>query len=149
MITSELTLRPATPADAEAVAALFTASRSLLDFLPLLHTAEEDRGFIRDVVLANAVVTVAEDGNGIAGFIAETPGWIEHLYVAPDRLGAGVGSSLLAVAMSRQEAIELWCFAGNSRGRAFYEKHGFRPVEHTDGSGNEARMPDIRYRWGR
>ena len=47
-----VTLRPSRPDDADAIADIFTRSRGLLTFLPVLHTADEDRGFIRDVVMA-------------------------------------------------------------------------------------------------
>jgi putative acetyltransferase len=140
-------LRPATPADADEIAALFSASRGLLTFLPPLHTLAEDRNFIVHHVMSDCVVTIAERDGTIAGFIAETPGWIEHLYVAPDAVGSGIGPALLDAAKSRQSQIELWCFAANKRGRAFYERHGFVAVERTDGARNEEKLPDIRYRW--
>lgn len=144
-----VTLRPAAPDDAEAIAALFSASRRLLAFLPELHSVEEDRQFIRDMVMPDCVVTVAVHDGAIAGFIAERDGWIEHLYVGPHRLGAGVGSALLAQAQNRNERLDLWCFAANRRARTFYERHGFVAIEETDGAGNEAHAPDIRYRWQR
>ena len=75
--------------------------------------------------------------------------WIEQLYVAPRALRAGIGSALLADAKARNAALELWCFADNMPARAFYERRGFAIVEETDGRGNEARAPDIRYRWTR
>jgi len=144
-----IVLRPATAHDADAIAALFTASRKLLDFLPPLHSAEEDRAFIADIVLPGQRVTLAVSGDRVAGFLAEEPGWINHLYVAPEALGRGIGSMLLADAKTRHETLELWCFADNRRARRFYEAHGFAEVERTDGSGNEERMPDIRFRWRR
>ncbi|MEO6012305.1 MAG: GNAT family N-acetyltransferase [Devosia sp.] len=120
-----------------------------MTFLPNLHSADEDRWFIENVVMQNCGVTVAESDGAITGFLAESPGWVEHLYVDPARLRGGVGSALLAGAMSRQDQLELWCFTANVRGRAFYERHGFVALEHTDGSRNEERVPDIRYRWAR
>jgi putative acetyltransferase len=143
------TLRLATPADADEIAALFTASRRLLDFLPELHTPEEDRGFIREHILPRYRVTVAERGGRIVGFVSDKPGWIENLYVAPERLGSGIGSALLKDAKSRNERLELWCFLDNHRARAFYEKHGFHEIERTDGANNEERLPDIRFGWTR
>jgi putative acetyltransferase len=38
-------------------------------------------------------------------------------------------------------------FQANERARRFYEKRGCVPVEFTDGSGNEEKTPDVRYRW--
>lgn len=142
-------LRLATPADAEPIATLFRASRGLLTFLPDLHTAEEDRAYVEGNLLATERVTVAESGGSILGFMAETEGWINHLYIAPDALGQGIGTALLSDAQRRGNTLTLWCFRDNQRARTFYEKHGFVIVETTDGADNEARAPDIRYRWPR
>ncbi len=144
-----ITLRLATGADAEAIAALFSASRRLLAFLPELHSVAEDFVHVRDHVLATLRVTMAERDGAIVGFMAEGEGWIDHLYMAPAARGSGVGSALIADAKARNAALQLWCFAQNAPARRFYEKHGFVAVEFTDGAGNEARMPDVRYRWER
>ena len=144
-----VTLRPATQADANDVAALFATSRRLLTFLPDLHSVEEDQAYIRDKVLVDYRVTVAERGGRIVGFMAELEGWIEHLYMDVMQLRTGIGSVLLEDAKSRNRSLQLWCFANNLRGRAFYEKHGFVAVKFTDGDSNEARAPDILYRWER
>lgn len=144
-----ISIRIATSEDLPAVAALFSASRRLLTFLPELHSVEEDRGFIAGL-LANAAVRVAlgHEGTPIA-MLVEDADWIDHLYVAPDAIGTGAGSALLADAQSRHEHLQLWCFAENVRARKFYEDRGFVAAETTDGSGNEAGMPDIRYVWNR
>ena len=85
-------------------------------------------------------------GIRILGFAA--PGWIEQLYVAPDRLGQGIGSRLVDLAKTRSpDGLTLWTFQVNERARRFYERHGFVAVELTDGSGNEERQPDVRYEW--
>ena len=144
-----ITLRLATEADAADIAALFATSRRLLTFLPDLHTVEEDRVYVRDKVLRDFRVTVAERHGAIVGFMAELEGWIEHLYVDAAQLRSGVGSVLIADAQSRNEDLQLWCFANNLRGRAFYERMGFEAVKFTDGARNEARAPDILYRWER
>ena len=145
----QITIRLATRADADAIAALFATSRRLLTFLPDLHTVEEDQAFVRDRVLVDYRVSVAERRGIIVGFIAELDGWVEHLYVEATELGTGVGSVLIADAQSRNHGLQLWCFADNSRARAFYEKHGFVAVEFTEGLRNEEKTPDILYRWTR
>ena len=144
-----ITLRLAVEADAAEIAALFATSRRLLTFLPDLHTVEEDRIYVRDKVLRDYRVTVAERDGAIVGFMAELEGWIEHLYIDAAQLRTGVGSALIADAQSRNEDLQLWCFANNMRGRAFYERMGFEAVKFTDGARNEARAPDILYRWER
>lgn len=145
----EITLRLATRADADAIAALFATSRRLLTFLPDLHTVEEDQVFVRDRVLVDYRVSVAERQGVILGFIAELDGWVEHLYVEATELGTGIGSALIADAQSRNHGLQLWCFADNLRARSFYEKHGFVAVEFTEGTNNEEKTPDILYRWTR
>jgi hypothetical protein len=59
------TLRRATACDADAIANVFSASFRLLTFLPMLHTVEEDRWFITNLILKECDVTVAEDESGI------------------------------------------------------------------------------------
>lgn len=80
-------------------------------------------------------------------------GEIVSLYVLPERMGCGVGSSLLSAAMEALLAdgyarVYLWCIAGNNRAEAFYQRHGFRPtddrVKYRIGSGN---VTDIRFVW--
>ena len=39
-------------------------------------------------------------------------------------------------------------FESNAPARAFYARHGLVEREHTDGSENEERAPDLRMAWG-
>ena len=143
-------LRRATVEDAEAIAAVFSASFRLLTFLPLLHTPAEDRRFIEDVILSRCEVTVAEDASGIVAFLALQGEEVRLLYTRPDRIGKGAGTFLIEAAKARGAmALELWCFRANSRARRFYEAHGFRAIRFTDGANNEEGTPDVFYRWER
>jgi ribosomal protein S18 acetylase RimI-like enzyme len=146
---SRLTIRRATSADADDVARVFTASFGTLTFLPVLHAPDEDRAFIGDVVLVKHEVLVAEEDGEIVGFVAMAHGnWVEHLYVDPDRRRRGIGSALLDRAKARMPAgFELWVFQQNDAARRFYEKHGLRVVELTDGRDNDEKTPDARYEW--
>ena len=142
-------LRPATTADADAVTAVFLASRAAaLPWLPDLHSAEETRGFIEHVVLAGQRTWLAVDGDDVVGFAALGPGHLEHLYLHPDRRRQGIGTALFRqVQRELPGGFDLWVFQRNTPARAFYERHGCRAVEETDGSGNEEREPDVRYAW--
>ncbi len=142
-------LRRATPNDADAIAAVFSASFRLLDFLPKLHTVDEDRWFIVSVILEECDVTVAEDETRVVGFLARQEDEVRLLYVRPDRIGMGAGTRLIKAAQAAASVLELWCFQANTRARRFYEIHGFRAVRFTDGTHNEERTPDIRYHWER
>ncbi len=145
-----LTLRRADAADADAIANVFSASLRLLTFLPGLHSVEEDRRFIADVILKECEVTVAVVGNTIVAFLAVDKEEIRFLHTHPDFIGKGAGSLLLEVAKDAADGVlELWCFQANKQARRFYAARGFRPIRFTDGEGNEERMPDVRYRWQR
>jgi GNAT superfamily N-acetyltransferase len=123
-----------------------TAFDERLPWLAALHTPAEDRAFFRDRVFVECEVWGAFDGE-LIGFIAFREGWIDQLYVAPDRQRQGVGATLLQIAKAASSSLSLWTFQRNPGARRFYEKHGFAAVEQTDGSRNEEREPDVLYRW--
>jgi GNAT superfamily N-acetyltransferase len=142
------TIRPAVALDVQDVIDVFHASRAAaMPWLPILHTPEEDQAFFR-AQLAGGRAWVAEDQGELVGFAIASPGWLDHLYVRPDRRGTGVGSALLARALGDQpDGLDLWVFARNAPAREFYARRGFVDVLATDGEGNEEREPDVLMRW--
>ena len=141
-------LRRATACDANAIASVYSASFRLLNFLPMLHTIEDCRWFIANVILKECEVTVADDETGIVAFMALRGEEVRLLYTRRDRIGMGAGTQLInAAKVSGVDALELWCFVANERARRFYEARGFRAIRFTDGADNEEHIPDIRYRW--
>lgn len=143
-----MTIRPAGPADAAAVAEVWLrAFRSVYAF-PAAHTDGEVRGWIRDDLIPGGTAWVAEDGGRVVGLLAVASGWVDQLYVDPDAHGRGIGRALLAHAQALQPAgLQLWTFQVNDRARRFYARNGFTEVELTDGAGNEERQPDVRMAW--
>ena len=135
-------IRRATTEDVEAIVRVFEPSFATLDFLPELHTHEENLAFFgRCVVEGEAYVL----GDGFSILAGDT---LTHLYVHPDAIGTGIGHALFEHACERRPGgFEFWVFQRNERARRFYERHGCRCVELTDGSGNEERTPDALYRW--
>lgn len=147
-MTDRLRIRTAAAEDADAIARLFLASKATLTFLPIVHTDEETFWFIANVVLRDQDVLVAEANGEIGGFIAMHADVVEHLYVRPDLLRRGIGSALLEQAKQRlPSGFRLWVFQENVPARRFYEGHGLRVIEETDGSRNEERTPDSLYEW--
>ncbi len=80
-------------------------------------------------------------------------GEIVSLYVLPEAMDKGVGSSLLHAAMEAlhdegYDRVYLWCIAGNDPAEAFYQRHGFQltkdRVAYRIGSGD---VTDIRFVW--
>jgi GNAT superfamily N-acetyltransferase len=119
-----------------------------MTYLPDLHTEAETRGWIRGFVLGELEVWVAEEDARLAGFAALGDHYLEHLYVHPQAQGRGVGTALLGWCKERRpDGLQLWVFQRNSGARDFYERHGFRLVQLTDGRGNEEREPDALYEW--
>jgi ribosomal protein S18 acetylase RimI-like enzyme len=146
-------LRPVRPDDADALARILReAMQGAMPWLPELHTPDDDRRFLREVVLPQQEVWVAETDDVVAGFTAlgtrEGVEFMEHLYVAPEHQRRGIGTTLLEKAKARRPVgFRLWVFQRNAGARDFYERHGFRLVELTDGSGNEENEPDALYQW--
>jgi len=142
-------IRRATPADTGEVAEVFIASQAdALPFVAKLHTREETRGFIANQVFAHSKVWVAVEHGRIVGMMALTDVHIDHLYLLPGHYRRGIGTLLLDKAKGLSpDKLTLYAFAVNERARAFYEHHGFAAVEFSDGSANEAKMPDILYEW--
>jgi ribosomal protein S18 acetylase RimI-like enzyme len=143
------TLRRAQEEDAEVLADIhIAAAQDAMPYLPELHTDEETHAWMRDVVLPGSEVYIAEADGRSVGFVALGAEVLEHLYVSPAFQGRGVGSALLACAKElRPAGFRLWVFQRNERARRFYERHGLRLVELTDGADNEQREPDALYEW--
>lgn len=131
--------------DAPAIARVLRLSLESLGWMPKLHTADEDLAFIRDMVLPQQSVTVAEAGGEIVGFVAAHKGWINLLYLHPAWTGQGIGSRLLEEATAGGDEARLYCFQANAGARRFYERHDFRAAAFSAGSGNEEGLPDVLY----
>ena len=144
-----MTIRRAVAADAPAVADVYLSSfRAGLPTVRMAHHDDDVRNYVRDVLVARTECWVAVEDDCVLAMMSLTPGWVEQLYVAPDRLGEGIGRRLLDLAKRRSKGdLQLWTFQVNERARRFYERNGFAAVESTDGAGNEEHEPDIRYLW--
>ncbi len=144
-----LELRRATSDDAADVGEVFLAAfHATYPAFPTVHTDDEVRAWIAEDVVPTTECWVAIDDSRVVGMLSLTPGWIEHLYIAPERVGEGIGRRFVDLAKARAAGrLELWTFQVNDRARRFYERNGFEPVELTAGEGNEERQPDVRYAW--
>ena len=141
-------LRAAGPQDGDALAAVFGAARrSALAYLPQLHSAAEDRAHFAGEIAHGGTTVAVQDGRVVA-FIALREARVAHLYVDPEHWRHAIGGALLRRAQAvRPRGLDLWVFQRNTVAIAFYERHGFRIAELTDGSGNEEREPDARMVW--
>ena len=137
-------LREAEPGDAEAIAGLHAKSwrsvyRGILSDDYLDGDIEADRLRFWTAFLPRKhdgdLVLIAEDSEGLQGFIAitdEEEGYdavIENLHVEPQTRGGGLGRRLIAEAARRLKASGarsacLWVFDGNAAALAFYQRLG-------------------------
>ncbi|MEU6377911.1 GNAT family N-acetyltransferase [Streptomyces sp. NPDC046909] len=150
-----ISLRRATAPDAAAVADVWL--RSFDAALPTVvrpRSDDEVRDYFREVVvpLRETWVADAVGGGGITGRIVGVMvlngELLSQLYLDPDWRGRGIGDRFVTLAKERSPGgLHLWTFQVNKPAHRFYERHGFVAVEHTDGSGNEEREPDVRYVW--
>ena len=146
----EISLRPAETEDLPGVADLYLRVRA--DAVPMMpapeHTAAEVRAWVRRWDLRRQDVWVAEAAGRLLGYARAASAWLDDLYVDPAHQRAGIGTMLLElVRASRPDGFCLWVFESNRPARSFYRRHGLVELEHTDGSGNQERAPDLRVAW--
>ncbi len=143
-------IRRATDADAPAVASLFLRSfKSTYPSFRQVHSDDETAEWIASDVIPASEAWVAEStADELVGWMVVGPGELEHLYLAPEWLGRGLGDRFIALAKERQPGgLRLYTFQVNARACRFYERHGFTIVDLNDGSRNEEVEPDVQYRW--
>ena len=151
-----LTIRPATPYDAQAIARIRVQgwrfayqgliSQDYLDSLSVAEDTERMRGYLSQLPQnsppsRSASVQGSGDGekrspNNADRVERATPGGamvgrLHSLYIDPDALGQGIGHTLMNHALSTFaawgcERANLWVLEGNSRAISFYERQGWR-----------------------
>ena len=153
-------LRPATPADAPALAELgresFTAAfghlykpEDLAAFLAEYRTPAKFRAHLAD---PPTLIQVAEEGGRLAAYCLivrghrfdeqpdprpERPVFVSQLYCAPDATGRGLGAKLLEWAIGEAgawnaDALQLSVFSENFGAQRFYQRFGFSKVADID-----------------
>jgi chorismate mutase/GNAT superfamily N-acetyltransferase len=145
---TDLLLRPATTDDAEELTELYLATRhaAVPAMPPQLHSRDSVVALMTGVIVDKEVWVAELDD--LVGFATLAPAFLDALYVGPAHQGFGIGTALLELAKARRpDGFALWVFASNAPARGFYRRHGLVELEHTDGSANEERSPDLRMAW--
>ncbi|HYE95162.1 MAG TPA: GNAT family N-acetyltransferase, partial [Rubricoccaceae bacterium] len=148
-------IRPATPADAETLAAL--AERTFRDTFAADNTADDMEAYVRDAFGLDRVRAELEDaantfllafvngGEQTVGYAklrtgatdpsvtGPAPVELERLYVDRGALGHGVGAALLRASLDAARSAghrTLWLgvWERNARAISFYERWGFETV---------------------
>jgi GNAT superfamily N-acetyltransferase len=126
-------LRPARPADADAVAAVWAAAwrdghlGHVPEELVVVRTEESFRPRAADRIPGT---TVAEVDGVVAGFVTVAGDEVEQVFVAAQHRGGGIAGRLLAegerqVAAAGHSRAWLAVVSGNARARRFYERSGW------------------------
>ena len=136
-------------ADAAEIAELYLASRAdALPYLRKVHSDDETRAWVREVLLARGETWILRLEGRIVGFVTVVGDDLDQLYLLPGFYRRGLGTRLLEKAMALSpEGLHLYAFQKNQRARAFYERHGFTVFDLNDGARNEEGEPDVRYEW--
>lgn len=125
---SEVSLRPASAADAEALGRVAHDSfhQAFAGIMSPAALAQRPFAFfVERFGVQWPHVVVAEREGRIVGFSMVRDRHIDMLFVDPGVQARGVGKVLLAGAEAGG-AITLECFRDNRQAREFYEKHGWR-----------------------
>lgn len=117
-----------TPGQLDALTDLWEASvRATHHFL-----CPADMALYRRIVRSEALPAVAlyavRDTEGFAAFMGITGDKIEMLFVAPGRIGQGLGRQLVAYAVETLGARRVDVNEQNTRAAGFYARMGFRAV---------------------
>ncbi|MFC9255286.1 GNAT family N-acetyltransferase [Amycolatopsis thailandensis] len=132
-MSSLLVLRPATPADADAVAKIWYHGwrdghlGNVPEALVRVRTRES---FHERAAQRVADTSVAMVGDEVAGFVMVVGDEVEQVYVSSDHRGSGVAGTLLAeaerlVGAGGHPRAWLAVAPGNARARRFYERCGW------------------------
>ena len=141
-------LRDATLTDAGRVGAIMEGFARETPWLPDLWTGAEHIAHA-DAMIGRGWVRLAEDAEGILGFLARDRQEIAALYVDPARTGSGVGSALVAEAQRAERRLALWVHDANAGARAFYRRHGFAETAETARDQSDEGLPARRCTWRR
>ncbi len=141
-------LRAAHPLDAGKLAEIMAQANARLGWLPKLYSGAQEIMFAGELIDAGWV-RVAETDDETAGFMARRGDEIHALYLRPHLQGRGIARALMQEAQREADMLGLWSYEQNARAARFYRKAGFREVARSDGAGNDAHLPDIRFEWRR
>lgn len=141
----EARARMARPEDAPALGGILSDWIDATDWMPRLHTREEDAAFVASLIARTTVLTL-ELADRPSGFLALDGESIPAFYLAPEARGNGNGTLMLSQAKTRRKVLSLWAFRANEHAIRFYRRLGFVETNQTDGD-NDAGLPDVQMTW--
>lgn len=154
---TDVSIRVAKRYESDRCVDVYRAAWRGMPFVPQgLHTAAEDRRWMRDVFACQLVLVAETGGDGgmgeaggkIVGLLSMSDGTVHNLYIQPGFQNRGIGQRLIETAKTCSGGeLQLWVFEPNRGAIRFYERHGFVTVRRTDGRENEEKVPDRLMAW--
>ena len=142
-----MTVRPATPADAAAIAEMFLSGD-----LEAWGLAPDEMPAEMEPPTLHGGELVAEDDEGIVGFAVIKDCEIDILFTHPRAWGRGAGRALLVAAEdvlrdAHCGEVSLWTEERNANARRIYQASGWRKTkELRERVWNGTAMRELRYR---
>jgi len=84
---------------------------------------------------------VKDEAGAIIGFSGVQEGNVEMLFISPEARGSGVGASLLAHAVQKQNATKVDVNEQNTQALGFYEHLGFKVIGRSELDGQGRAYP--------
>ncbi len=127
-------IRPAVPADASRIAEMIVVNYRT-NFYPFFRN---DAFYFKELNVLGIAADYADgspsgcrtfvyDDGAVKGVINIRGDEVEKLYVEPQFQSQGIGAELMQFAIERFAVKWLWALEYNTRGIAFYARHGFLP----------------------
>jgi GNAT superfamily N-acetyltransferase len=143
-------VRPMRPGELETViSAWHETCADTYDFIALERgrTLDDRRAYFTENIAPRCAIWVEEMEGEILGLLALEGSYVDRLYVLPRAQRRGVGTALLSKARElNPRGLELFTHQRNSKGCAFYEKHGLKAVRFGLSPPPESE-PDVEYHW--
>lgn len=142
-------IRKAVLEDAENLSRIAFAAKSYWKYPEKwLELWKDDLTITPEVIAENEVYAMTEN-NEIVGFyvliIKENSAQLEHLWIKPENIGAGIGRKLFVHALKKAVSLnaENICIASDPHAEGFYEKMGAKRIGNfkTEVEGNERILP--------
>ncbi len=131
-------IRRAVPADASRIAEMIVINYRI-NFYPFFRN---DSFYFGELNVVDTAMDYAEGTPGLEGTYVYDDGVVKgmimvsgdeivKLYVEPQFQSGGIGAALLEYAVNDLGCTWLWALEYNTRGIAFYRRHGFEPTGET------------------